>query len=640
MKPRVALILLGLLGISWAICGEVHAQGPTAGTDCLGPLVEMSVREPGGPPQKSGVRFALHAPQGSTVVTRPVETSPPLTLPPAVNPASPVPSAGPAASMPSSLAAGQPDTGRQPGEATAISYQSLPPSISDPQDVAPQQPLGPAAIGPRSGSTQEMLLLEELAARVRALEGNRQDRALLDRLRQYEATQRGIDTTEEEWQHTWGGRIMGDWINWPDRSEFIGQSNYFEFRRLRLFVSGTGYGVYDYKLQLEFAPEVELEAPVIGAELSDPDVEWNSVDCEYEVADTTVSGGEVDLGGFGVELKDAFIGIHDIPYLGYVRFGHFKTPFSLSELTGSKYLTFLERPIPHIFAPGREVGVAAYHHSVSQEFTWAYGAFFDELDEMEHVIEDHNQGTRLVGRITWTPHYDELSEGRYLVHTGLGYVYTRPRGVDELSDDGQTTRFGRYVRFRSRPEIHRGDRLIDSRVNIRGNIEVDDIDDLDAQQYHMLDTELAWVHGPLSVQSELVWAGIDEVTLGRVNLYGAYVFASYFLTGEHRSYDRLDGTFGRVYPYENFWLVNTPRGCRSGWGAWEVAARWSFLDFSELEGQQLHDLTLGVNWYWNPHARLMFNWIHPFAHNSPAANPPGLVNADGNILAMRFQVDF
>ena len=87
-------------------------------------------------------------------------------------------------------------------------------------------------------------------------------------------------------------------------------------------------------------------------------------------------------------------------------------------------------------------------------------------------------------------------------------------------------------------------------------------------------------------------------------------------------------------PYENFWLVNTPCGCAAGWGAWELALRWSYMDFIDIEGQQLHDVTFGANWYWNPHARMMLNWIHPVRHT----NTDGV--AEGDVVGVRFQVDF
>jgi len=82
------------------------------------------------------------------------------------------------------------------------------------------------------------------------------------------------------------------------------------------------------------------------------------------------------------------------------------------------------------------------------------------------------------------------------------------------------------------------------------------------------------------------------------------------------------------------WVVNTGEGRCVGRGAWEATARWSYLDLTDgPDAEQMHDLTVGVNWYWNPHTRYMLNWIHPFT-NTPAQNE------EADIIAMRLQVDF
>jgi phosphate-selective porin OprO/OprP len=184
--------------------------------------------------------------------------------------------------------------------------------------------------------------------------------------------------------------------------------------------------------------------------------------------------------------------------------------------------------------------------------------------------------------------------------------------------------FFRPVRFNARPEIHRGDHSIDT-------------GDIDTQHYHVLNPEFALVRGPLSLQSELTWASLDEVDGDTTDLYGAYVYVSWFLTGEHRNYDPSQGRFERITPFENFWIVRTPRGDPRGRGAWELGARWSYLEFPDYGGQQLQDLTVGMNWYWNPHTRVMFNWIHPWARNSPESV---LRHTEGDVLSMRVQVDF
>ena len=391
------------------------------------------------------------------------------------------------------------------------------------------------------------------------------------------------DTHGEKWTHKWGGRIMGDYVNWLDQDPRVGGQDAFEFRRLRLFVSGNGYGVYDYKFQVDFEPEN-------GFDVLTPD---EPVDGEIIFTD-------------GVAMKDMYVGIHDLPRLGYVRFGHFKTPFSLEEQTSSKYITFMERSVINVFSPMREVGVTAFNNSANERFTWAYGAFFDDISEVRKQRIDDNQGMRAVARATWTPYYDEPADGRYLVHTGVSFAYTDDQ-------DGK-------VAFSSRPE-HEGPSLVTSGV-------------VDANHYNVLNTEFAVVNGPFSLQSELVWTNIAADVGPNLNYYGAYAYASYFLTGEHRPYNRKYARFERVKPLENFWIVNTPDGRCTGKGAWELAARWGWIDLTDgPDEEQLHNLTVGVNWYWNPHSRMMVNWIHPFT-NGPSGN------GHADLLGMRLQVDF
>jgi len=446
------------------------------------------------------------------------------------------------------------------------------------------------------------LLSQQLSDGVLNQAPDRQTRTLIERARQNELdTQRGVDTTAERWttvkdsRITWGGRILGDWVNWMNDSQLGGQPNYVEFRQLRLFAAGEGYGVYDFKLEFDFAPENEVDAPVVN--------------------------NRVQASAFGLAVKDAYVGLKDIPIVGYLRFGHFKVPFGLEELASTTDITFLERSLPDVFTPRRQLGVAAYNQTQNQNLSWSYGVFFYEFDESARVIQDDNQGVRAATRLVWTPYYDEPSDGRYLFHSGIGYSYARPRLID---DPNTTGAYCRLAEFRSRPEIDRGSYLIDT-------------GELDVQQYNTLDTELAWVNGSLSIQSEMMWTGLNETDGANANLYGAYVYLSYFLTGEHRHYDRRFGVFDRVIPYENFWMVRTPHGARAGRGAWEATVRWSYLDFAELNGQQLQDVTAGFNWYWNPNTRMMFNWIHTFAHQSPV-DPGG--DAGGDVFAMRMQVDF
>jgi phosphate-selective porin OprO/OprP len=141
-----------------------------------------------------------------------------------------------------------------------------------------------------------------------------------------------------------------------------------------------------------------------------------------------------------------------------------------------------------------------------------------------------------------------------------------------------------------------------------------------------------------------MYTSVDEIGGPSRDFYGAYAEASYFLTGEHRGYRRNQGRFDRTKPLENFWIVP---GC-VGTGAWQVAARWSYLDLNgtgDGEAGLQNDFTFGVNWYWNPNLRWMFNYIHAETRydDNGALGDAGLATdgtAVNDIIAIRGQIDW
>jgi phosphate-selective porin OprO/OprP len=126
--------------------------------------------------------------------------------------------------------------------------------------------------------------------------------------------------------------------------------------------------------------------------------------------------------------------------------------------------------------------------------------------------------------------------------------------------------------------------------------------------------------------------------------WGAFVYGSWFLTGENKNYSRIIKDWGRVKPNTNFWWVRTIDGHSDwGWGGWELAARWSYVDLSDAfaitgdgEAGLANNMTLGVNWYWNPYTRLMFNYITSWGSVPDA----GANVTETDILSMRWQIDF
>jgi phosphate-selective porin OprO/OprP len=271
---------------------------------------------------------------------------------------------------------------------------------------------------------------------------------------------------------------------------------------------------------------------------------------------------------------------------------------------------FLERSIPTqgIFAADREVGMAFYGVNDAKDLTWTFGTFVDSLSESLKERIDDNQGQRVSGRVTYCPYYDEPSNGRYMVHTGAGILYTHDQ-------DG-------IARFRSRPQIHEGPFLIDSGPLVAG-------------EYTSGNLEFATVRGPFAVQSEAFLCNVNLVGDDSAWLWGAYLHRSYFLTGENRVFERYGqhgAQFGRQQVYSNFFWIP---GC-CGPGAWELKARWSNLTLTDVDAGQYNDLTLGFNWYWSERIRIMFDYIHPVTSDN--ARPFGDTTSD--IIGMRFDYNF
>ena len=391
-----------------------------------------------------------------------------------------------------------------------------------------------------------------------------------------DGTGKWTDLSGDKWAVKLGGQVQIDSINWANvENPPVPAYNYFEFRRVRLIADGVGYGVYDFRLQVETEPEAE------------------------DTVTTPVT-----------TIRDAYLSMNEIPLIDRWRIGNFFVPFSLEQVTNDTNNLFLERSIPTqgIFSADRELGMAVYTVNDAKDFTYTTGIFIDSLSEAIKERIDNNQGQRISNRITYLPYYDEPSNGRYLVHTGAGVLYTHDQ--DQLA------------RFRARPQIHEGPFLIDT-----GNFP--------ARSYTTGNIELATVWGSLSVQSEMFLSSVDRINDDDATISGAYVYFSYFLTGENRVYERYGqhgAQFGRVVPFSNFFVV--PGG--SGPGAWELKGRWSNLTLTQLDSGQYNDFTFGLNWYWSERVRTELEWIHPVTRFG--TTPYGPQTAD--IIGLRFDFNF
>lgn len=453
-------------------------------------------------------------------------------------------------------------------------FQEVPVSTSGTEE----QPIAPKSVEEELAALKKRLSELENSQKKDASDKDKSKDKSADASKKDTSKEIWTDVSDEKWTVKLGGHVQLDYINWAKADPAIPNTNdYFEFRRLRLVADGTGYGVYDFRLQMTLEPETVGESP--AGTITSPDV------------------------------KDAYLSMNEIPMLGRMRIGNFFVPFGLEQVTNDTNNIFMERSVPTqgVFTADREVGIAMYNCNDNKSVTWSGGLFLDNISDAAKERIDDNQGIRASGRLTWLPYYDEPTNGRYLIHTGLGVLYT----------NDQDNR----VRIRTRPQIHEGTRILDSGV-------------LAADDYTIGNLESAIVWGRFTVQSEAYLGNLQRTDGSTNQVNGAYVHTSYFLTGENRVYERFGqhgAQFGRNAPFSNFFL--TPGGV--GLGAWEAKARWSHLDLNDLHAGQYNDFTFGMNWYWSDRVRMMFDWIHPITSQDAIF---GATNSD--ILASRFDFNW
>ena len=149
----------------------------------------------------------------------------------------------------------------------------------------------------------------------------------------------------------------------------------------------------------------------------------------------------------------------------------------------------------------------------------------------------------------------------------------------------------------------------------------------------ILDTEVAYVSGPFSVQGEWFNAFVDKSDGGTPFFWGFYVLGSYFVTGESRPYNKSRGVFQKISPTHPF------RPLRGQWGALELALRWSYVDLKSagVRGGRERNLSAGLNWYLWPRTRLIFNYIRI---NLLEHDVPHVRNDYADIFMIRFQFGF
>ncbi len=365
---------------------------------------------------------------------------------------------------------------------------------------------------------------------------------------------------------------------------------------------------------------------------------------------------EVDFATVGrPSLMDIWGEQSNIPFFSTIRIGHFRQPTTMDALTSVRHLEFLERSLPYqAMDPFRRTGIMAYRVSDDEMTTLAYSmyatgfTFFNGTNLSYGTIGDtryaselgNSGGVSFAIRGTHLLYYDEPADGRYLLHIGGGYNFS------EIGGQGTTGSFAKTYQSRPIPEFFEGDAAgagVPPVVN-SGRIL--------AKNFHYAHAELAGNYGAAHFQTEVLGTALNQLGGPTVWYYGGYMQGGFFLTGESIFYNKQTGVFDYVVePFSQF-VGTGKRGKICGWGAWEMAFRWSYLN---LVGNNVNpaniiaggagpppspnpgavnESTVALNWWWNRYTRLQFNWIH----SMPSYTQFGYAPFD--IFGTRFQVEF
>lgn len=381
---------------------------------------------------------------------------------------------------------------------------------------------------------------------------------------------------------------------------------------------------------------------------------------------------------FAVAGRPSFLDVWgeqaNLGWLGTVRIGQFRQPTTMDALTSVRHLEFLERSAAfQATDPFRRVGIMSYNTSDDKNTTWAGSVYvtgftflnpspagnveqYGTLGDTRHgTFVGDNGGYSTAWRATHLLWYDEPADGRYLMHLGAGYNYSRTGGNG--GPPGPTN--GQFYISRTIPGVFVGDPQ-NAGVTADGTPFVANTGNIPAKDFHLFHVEWAGQNGPAHFQTEWLGTVLNTTTVGTIFLNGAYAQAGYFLTGEHCGYNRQFGVLDyNVKPFTEFFGLGRGKGI-CGWGAWEVAARYDFLNLPNagfapppaaavLAGTinagtaganpnpgTLNMATVALNWWWNQNTRVQFNYINVWQASDFAIYGKSYTG----IFAGRFQIEF
>lgn len=388
-----------------------------------------------------------------------------------------------------------------------------------------------------------------------------------------------------------------------------------DFRRARLRSDGICYDYMEWVFEMDFSRASDLRKDVLTAPV--PNVYMNNV----------------------------YVGLRDMPLLGTIRVGHIKEELSFYCTSSGRNIPFMERPNiwdaledPYIFDNGITISRTYLDDSL---YSWI--GLFETNTRTGAFGVNGTAALAFDMRLCMMPIYEE--EGQHWMNIGAtGSIRANP---NELDGPNKGLAVGQIT---VAPLVRAG-----SSFQVPNLINTGAFYPREGTQLYTLCFNYA--NGPLSIGAQYDGQFFSNSYLNGLpnsdgtlpsgvkplgNLYfdGFSTEILCFLThGDHRGVNKMDPSFLQIIPNENFSFGKRGKGI----GAWEIGAKYDLVRSqfdvpgeSSPRGGYLSSATLGLNWFLNPNAMVMTNYVY----TTGLFGPKGPENGAFHSFGTRFQFTF
>jgi phosphate-selective porin OprO/OprP len=282
----------------------------------------------------------------------------------------------------------------------------------------------------------------------------------------------------------------------------------------------------------------------------------------------------------------------DIAYLDFakyneasVRFGKFKQPWGLEQLTSSNNIDFMERSYNDQITPGKKLGAMLFGEP-KVGLTYALSAF-----QMNDVEQDYkNDKMSYAGR--GTLNFAELmGDKESIYHVGLSGFDKEwnVRGTTSSSTGGGKDPSATLLAFsspgRGLSNVFRAQVGGETTGSTPVNMQSASSDETSQMKSHAYGLEGIFARGPFKIQGEFsnskhkgsydISTALGQTTMDlKAKTY--YIEALWLVTGEKYANSYKKGVFGSIKPTNNLDLDGG-----SGWGALEAGFRFEAYDVTD-----------------------------------------------------------